>query len=87
MRVDQLPLLSGMSEAWLLSLVSRYPHRTALARKVHNGAVFPGLRSLERRGFVKRYHDQYRLTHRGRDELRMARAIALLVSRAESALR
>jgi DNA-binding MarR family transcriptional regulator len=68
-----------MSEALLLSLVFRYPHPTALARKVQNGAVFAGLRSLECRGFVKRYRDHYRLTRRGRDELAMACAIARLV--------
>ena len=76
-----------MSEALLSSLVSRYPHPTALARKVQNGAVFAGLRSLECRGFVKRYRDHYRLTRRGRDELAMAFAIARLVWRAEYAAR
>lgn len=74
-----------MSEAWLLSLVSRYPHPKALARKAQNATVFPGLRSLERRGFVKRYRDHYRLTRRGRDELAMACAITRLVWRADSA--
>jgi DNA-binding PadR family transcriptional regulator len=72
-----------MSEARLLLLVSKYPHRTAVARKVQDGAVFPGLRSLECRGFVKRYRDQYQLTRRGRDELATACAIAQLVSRAQ----
>ena len=71
-----------MSEALLSSLVYRYPHPAALARKAQNGAVFAGLRSLECRGFVKRHRDNYRLTRRGRDELAMAFAIARLVSRA-----
>jgi DNA-binding PadR family transcriptional regulator len=66
-------------------LVCRYPNPTALARKVQDGAVFAGLRSLECRGFVTRHRDHYRLTRRGRDRLAMARAIARLVSRAECA--
>ena len=53
-----------------------YPNLTALARKVQDGAVFAALRSLEGRGFVTRYRDDYRLTRRGRDELAMACAIA-----------
>src|SRR5579871_6879157 len=73
-----------MSEAWLLSMVFRYPHPKALLRKAQNKAVIAGLRSLERRGFVKRYRDHYRLTHRGRDELAMACAITRLVRRADS---
>jgi hypothetical protein len=74
-----------MSEAWLLSLVLRYPHPTALARKAQNGAVIAGVRSLECRGFVRRYRDHYRLTRRGRAELAMACAISRLVWRADSA--
>lgn len=76
-----------MSEAWLLSMVFRYPHPQALARKAQNGAVVVGLRSLERRGFVKRYRDRYRLTQRGRDELAMACSIARLAWRADPAAR
>jgi hypothetical protein len=68
-----------MSEAWLMSMVSRYPHPKALARKAQNGAVIASLRSLERRGLVKRYPDHYRLTRRGRNELAMALAISRLV--------
>jgi DNA-binding PadR family transcriptional regulator len=71
----------------MLSMVFRYPHPRALARKAHNGAVITGLRSLERRGFVRRYRDHYRLTHRGRDELAMACAITRLVWRADPAAR
>jgi predicted transcriptional regulator len=74
-----------MSEARLLLLVSNYPHRATVARKVQDDAIFAGLRSLERRGLVRRQGDQYRLTHRGRDELAMACAIAQLVSRAQYA--
>jgi DNA-binding PadR family transcriptional regulator len=76
-----------MSEVRLLALVSRYPHPTALARKVQDGALFLTLRSLECRGFVRRHRGQYRLTRRGRDELAMARAIARLVARAAYAAR
>jgi DNA-binding PadR family transcriptional regulator len=76
-----------MSEVRLLALVSRYPHPTALARKVQDGALFVALRSLERRGFLRRHRGQYRLTRRGRDELAMARAIARLVARAAYAAR
>jgi len=72
-----------MSEAWLLSMVFRYPHPKALARKAQNEAVIAGVRSLERRGLVKCYRDHYRLTRRGRDELAMALAISRLVWRAD----
>ena len=72
-----------MSETWLLSMVFRYPHPKALARKVQNGAVIVGLRSLERRGLVKCYRDHYRLTRRGRDELAMALALSRFVWRAD----
>ena len=72
-----------MSEAWLLSMVFRYPHPKALARKVQNGAVMASLRSLERRGLVKCYRDHYRLTRRGRNELAMALAITRLVWRTD----
>jgi DNA-binding IclR family transcriptional regulator len=74
-----------MSQTRLLALVARYPHLTALARNTRCEAVYPGLRTLERRGFVRRDRDQYRLTRRGRDELAMARAIARLLRRSELA--
>ena len=76
-----------MFEVWLLALVSRYPHPTALARNVQDGALFPALRALECRGFVRRHRGLYRLTRRGRDELAMARGIARLVTRAAYAAR
>jgi predicted transcriptional regulator len=76
-----------MSEAWLLSMVFRYPRPKALARKAQNGAVIAGMRSLVRRGFVTRSRDNYRLTRRGRDELAMACAIARLAWRADPAAR
>jgi hypothetical protein len=72
-----------MSEAWLLSMVFRYPYPKALARRAQDGAVIAGLRSLEHRGLVKRCTDHYRLTHRGRNELAMALAISRLLWRAD----
>lgn len=68
-----------MSEARLLSLVERYPHPTALARRVREASLFAGLRRLEARGFLTRRRGQYRLTRRGRDELALVRALARLI--------
>jgi DNA-binding PadR family transcriptional regulator len=73
-----------MSEARLLWLVFRYPHPTALARTVQDGTIFTGLRSLERRGLIRRHTDHYHLTRRGRDALAMSRAIARLVARTDA---
>jgi len=70
-----------MSETRLLSLVTRYPHPTALARHVRDGSVFVALRRLEARGFVRRRRGQFRLTKRGRDELAMTHALVRLVGR------
>jgi len=70
-----------MSELRLLALVARYPHPTALARRVRDGAALGALRSLERRGLVRRDRGGYRLTHDGRSELAMARALARIVAR------
>jgi hypothetical protein len=68
-----------MSEARLLWLVFKYSNRTALARRVQDVALFPGLRSLECRGLVTCRRDRYRLTRRGRAALEMTCAIARLV--------
>jgi DNA-binding MarR family transcriptional regulator len=65
-----------MSEARLLSLVTMYPHPTALARRLRDGSAFAGLRRLEARGYIRRRRGLYCLTIRGRDELAMT--IALL---------
>ena len=70
-----------MSEARLLSLVVRYPHRVCLARQVRDGAIFAALNRLEARGLVMRQRELYRLTRRGSDELAMTRALARLVLR------
>jgi DNA-binding PadR family transcriptional regulator len=71
-----------MSEARLLSLVRRYPHRTALARQVRDGAVFTALRRMEDRGLVVRRRERYALTRRGAEELAMTRRLSRLVVRA-----
>jgi DNA-binding PadR family transcriptional regulator len=70
-----------MSEARLLSLVARYPHRSALAKHVRDGAVFTALRRLEARGLIWRQRDLYRLTRKGRGELEMTHLIARLILR------
>jgi DNA-binding PadR family transcriptional regulator len=70
-----------MSEAWVLSLVERYPNRAALARRVRDASVFLALRRLEAHGLLRRQHDQYRLTRRGRDELALTSALIRLLVR------
>jgi DNA-binding PadR family transcriptional regulator len=70
-----------MFEARLLSLVLRYPHTTALARKVRDGSVIGALRQLEARGLVRRARGSYRLTARGRNELATTRMLARLAGR------
>src|SRR5712672_653502 len=74
-----------MSETRLLSLVLRYPHRTALARRA-TGSVFGALQCLEIRGLVRQQGDQYRLTRQGQSELAMTRALARLVARTADSL-
>jgi hypothetical protein len=68
-----------MSEVWLLSLVERYPDRTALARDVRDGSLFEAFPRLEARGLVWRKHDGFHLTRRGRDELALTRSLIRLV--------
>ena len=70
-----------MSDIRLLMLVARYPHRRSLARRVGKGSLFPHLRDLEQRGFVRRREDYYLLTRRGRHELSVATAVALMLMR------
>jgi DNA-binding PadR family transcriptional regulator len=70
-----------MSEAGVLTLVSRYPQPTAVARRMRDGSLFVVLRRLEAAGLVRRQQGQYRLTQRGRNELVMTRALARLVAR------
>ena len=71
-----------MSEAWVLSLVERYAHPRALARRARGGALFATLRRLESQGLVRLHDDRYRLTRRGRNELAMTRAVIRIVLRA-----
>jgi Mn-dependent DtxR family transcriptional regulator len=73
-----------VSEARLLSLVARYPHRTALARRLRDGAALAALRRLEARGLVTRRQQLYRLTGRGYEELAMTQALARLMVRSAS---
>ena len=70
-----------VSEARLLSLVARYPHRRALARRLRDGAALAGLSRLEARGLVTRRQHLYRLTRRGYEELAMTHALARLMVR------
>jgi Mn-dependent DtxR family transcriptional regulator len=65
----------------LLSLVSRYPHRRALARRLRDGAALAALSRLEARGLVTRRQQLYRLTRRGDEELAMTRALTRLMVR------
>ena len=69
-----------MSEARVLLLVERYPHRTALARRARDGSVFAVLSRLEGLGLLRRQQDHYRLTRRGRAELALHRALFRLVA-------
>jgi DNA-binding PadR family transcriptional regulator len=70
-----------MSEAFVLCLVERYPHPTALARRTRDGSVFALLGRLEAHGLLRRQHDRYSLTHRGRSELAITRGLVGLVIR------
>jgi DNA-binding PadR family transcriptional regulator len=70
-----------MSESALLSLVVRYPHPTALARRARNGYVFAALRRLESRGLVRRQRGLYRVTARGRSELALTWSVTRLLAR------
>jgi hypothetical protein len=72
-----------MSEVWLLSLVERYPDRTALARRARDSSLFAALQGLEARGLLRRKQDQYRLTRSGRDELALARCLIRLLMRGQ----
>jgi DNA-binding PadR family transcriptional regulator len=76
-----------MSKARLLSLVARYPHPTALARRVRDGSMFVALRRLEARGFLRRQDGTYLLTRRGRDELAMAGVLVRLLARTRQQMR
>jgi hypothetical protein len=70
-----------MSETRLLMLVLKFPHPTALARHLRDGAVFAALRRLEAYGFVRRREGLYCLTAFGRAELEMTVALQQLMAR------
>jgi DNA-binding PadR family transcriptional regulator len=70
-----------MSEARLLSLVVRYPHPTALARRVRDRTLFDGLRRLEAEGLVRKRRGLYRLTRQGRRELATTTLLVGLLAR------
>jgi Mn-dependent DtxR family transcriptional regulator len=68
----------------LLFLVARYPHRRALARRLHDGAAFAALSRLETRGLVTRRQQLYRLTRRGNEELAMTHSLTRLMAQTAS---
>lgn len=70
-----------MSEPHVLSLVARYPHPSALARRAGDVAVFEGIRRLQASGLVYRRDGLYRLTGPGALEHALSQAIGRLVSR------
>jgi hypothetical protein len=70
-----------MSEARLLVLVARYPHRVALARRA-GSATFPLLRRLEHEGLVAVRGAELRITGRGKSELALRGALARTIARA-----
>jgi DNA-binding PadR family transcriptional regulator len=70
-----------MSEPALLSLLMRYPHPVAIARRVNSSALYTGLERLERRGFVVRRRGLYRVTTRGRRALEFDEMLGTIVRR------
>jgi hypothetical protein len=73
-----------MSEVHVLSLVARYPHPSALARRAGDAALFDGIRRLQATGLVYRRDGLYRLTGQGAREHALSQAIGRLVSRTPS---
>ena len=71
-----------MSESALLSLLVRYPHPVAIARRVSAPVLQDGIRRLEHRGLVQRRGGVYRITKRGRAALEFDDALAAIVRRA-----
>jgi hypothetical protein len=74
-----------VSEATLLRLVAVQPHPAALARRLPAGALFVGLRRLERSGLVTRRGGLVRVTARGRSELALDRTLRAALARALAA--
>ena len=71
-----------MSESALLSLLLRYPHPVAIARRVSAPLLQDGIRRLGHGGLVKRRGGVYRITERGRAALEFDEALAAIVRRA-----
>ena len=70
-----------MSEVRALVLLSKFPQRAALVRR-GAAAIFPVLRRLEAKGYVRPDREGWRLTHRGASELELGRALARAVAAA-----
>ncbi len=73
-----------MSEAALLSLISRYPHPVAIARRVSAPGLQVGVRRLEERGFLNRRDGLYRVTDRGRTALAFRQSLHAALERSGS---
>lgn len=73
-----------MSEAALLSLIARYPHPVAVARRVGAPGLQIGLRRLEEHGFLTRRDGLYRVTDRGRNALSFRRSLLAALERTGS---
>jgi DNA-binding PadR family transcriptional regulator len=71
-----------MSEAMLLSLLLRYPHPVAIARRVSGATLHLGLKQLESEGLVRRRGGVYRVTDCGRRALEFNRDLQVAVGRA-----
>jgi hypothetical protein len=71
-----------MSEAMLLRLLLRYPHRAAIARRVTAATLHEGIGRLERAGLVVRRRTSYRVTERGRAALDLDLRLRAAVRRA-----
>jgi hypothetical protein len=71
-----------MSESVLLSLLMRYPHPVAIARRVRAPVLREGLEHFEKAGLVVRRGGLYRVTDRGRRALALDHAVQRSVQRA-----
>jgi DNA-binding IclR family transcriptional regulator len=70
----------------LLAVIARRPGPAhAVARELQVGTVYRLLESLETAGLVRRTRGTYRITRRGRNELRLQRLLAAATVRARLA--
>lgn len=72
-----------MSEAALLSLIVRYPHPVAIARRVGAPGLQLGVQRLEQRGLLARRDGLYRVTERGHSALAFRRGLQAALERAQ----